>query len=76
MDAGDCGMDVLTESVHGAMASSDGLVLSLPSGLDAVYLNLTDVVGLDGRITDGSHDRGVVIVFFMSCLVLIDFRCR
>jgi hypothetical protein len=31
--------------------------LEIPAGLVACYLNLTSLVGAEGRITDGTHDK-------------------
>jgi hypothetical protein len=56
MDAGDCGLEVLVESVHGAVVESGQTELSLPVGVPAFFLNLTNMVG-EGRITDGTHDK-------------------
>lgn len=60
MDAGDCGLEVLVESLHGAQLKEAEIEVSLPPGLPAFYLNLTNIVGT-GRITDGSHDHDELI---------------
>ncbi len=57
MDAGDCGLDALRESVHGTSVQPGAAELEIPPGVPACFLNLTALVGADGRITDGSHDR-------------------
>lgn len=55
-DAGDCGIELLVEGLHGVQVSLETSLVELPEGCAAAFLNLTGVVG-DGRITDGSHDK-------------------
>ncbi len=57
MDAGDCGLDVLRDSVYGTTIGHGTSELEIPPGLVSCFLNLTTLVGSDGRITDGTHDK-------------------
>lgn len=56
MDAGDCGLEALVESVYGTAVPLGASIVEIPVGKSAFFLNLTDLVGLDSKITDGSHD--------------------